>query len=162
MDTITTTATASTITVIRTTERGAHLITDGVRVAWIQGRSMRADGTLTPSGVTALANGKPYEEWKVEDERRRLWQEDREKARELAFQEGKLPTDISIPADAIREGSEKSWKVRHGKQWLYGKYVNSYEYLPKSVVSVRYEGDKAVLTMPKWFLGKNEWLKNVA
>ena len=156
----TTTSTANTeIRIIKTTERGAHLITDGVRVAWIQGRAMRADGSLTPSGLTALQEGKPYAEWEQEEERRRLWKEDREKARELAFQEGKLPTSIVLDASRVLDYSEKAWKVRtNNYQRLYGRVVSVYEYLPKSVVSVQYNGSDAVLTMPKWFLEKNGWL----
>ena len=153
---------ATAITIIKTSQRGAHLITDGIRVAWVMGRSVRADGSVTPTALAALTTGKPYAEWEQEEERRRLWAEDREKAKELAFQEGKTPTTITIPAVCIREGSEKSWKVRHGKQVLYGKYVNHYEYLPKSVVSVSIDNGVATLTMPKWFLNKNGWLSEVA
>ena len=93
MDTPTT---PTTITVIKTTERGAHLITDGVRVAWIMGRSMRADGTFTPTAYSALAEGKPYAEWQAEEERRRLWAEDREKAKELAREEGRKPVTHTV------------------------------------------------------------------
>lgn len=157
----TTAPVASTITIIKTSQRGALLITDGIRVAWVMGRSHRADGSFTASALDALANGKTYAEWEAEDIAWRAARASEQEERERAFQEGKLPTEISVPADAVREGSEKSWKIRNGKQWLYGKWVNNYEYLPKSVVSVRYEGDNAILTMPKWFLGKNGWLNQV-
>lgn len=159
----TTAPVASTITIIKTSQRGAHLITDGIRVAWVQGRSVRADGSLTPSGITALQEGKTYAEWEQEEERRRLWAEDREKARELAFQEGKTPTSVSLPAVFVREGSEKSWKIRTKyTQVLYGKVVAKWEYVPKSVVSVSIDNGVATLTMPKWFLNKNGWLSEVA
>ena len=158
----TTTNTTATITILKTTERGAHLITDGVRVAWIMGRSRRSDGTFTPSAYSALAEGKPYAEWEQEEERRRLWKEDREKARELAFQEGKQPTSVTIDASRVRDYSEKAWKVRtNATKWMYGKLVSVYEYLPKSLVSVQYTGATAVITLPKWYLEKNGWLSNL-
>jgi hypothetical protein len=62
----------------------------------------------------------------------------------------------------VREGSEKSWKVRTSRtQWLYGKQVAVWEYLPKSVVKVSIDNGVATLTMPKWFLAKNQWLNNL-
>lgn len=163
--------TANTITILKTTERGAHLITDGVRVAWIMGRYLRADGSLTPSGLTALEEGELYTaEWRAEfdakEARRRLWVEDRQKAIELARkereEEQKRLVSVSIPVDRIRDYSEKAWKVRTlATKRTYGKIVSVYEYLPKSVVSVEFSGATAVITMPKWYLDKNYWLNNI-
>ena len=155
------TTTTATITVLRTTQRGALLITDNVRVAWVQGRTRRADGSFTPSALTALAEGKPVAEWEQEQAAREQEFADRKAAREREFQEGKELTSVSVPALSVREGSEKSWKVRTPfKQWLYGKQVAKWEYFPKSVVSVSVDNGVATLTMPKWFLAKNNWLSN--
>ena len=164
--TTTTTTTApvatSTITILRTSQRGAHLITDGTTVAWVMGRNLRADGSWTPSTYTALAEGKPYADWQKEEADRELWRTDREAAREKAFQDGKLPTTIDLPLVCVTDYSAKAWKVRTLRtQVLYGKVCSVYEYLPKSIVSVAFEDGKARLTMPKWFLSKNGWLNDL-
>lgn len=156
-----TTTTASAITILRTSARGAHLITDGNLVAWVQGRSVREDGSLTPSGVSALANSeKTLAQWEEEEKMRELWRTDREKAKELAFQAGKEPVTVTISRDRFTDYSDKAWKVRTDRtQRLYGKLVSVYEYLPKSIVSAVLAYDKVEMTMPKWFLGKHEWLE---
>ena len=155
MTAINTTSATASIAILKTSQRGALLITDGSRVAWVMGRTQRADGSFTPSALTALANGKTVEEWHAAREQERA-------DRERAFQEGKEQTSVSLPAVSVREGSEKSWKVRTNRtQWLYGKYVAVWEYLPKSVVKVSVDNGVATLTMPKWFLSKNQWLYNM-
>lgn len=159
--TTTTTTTAPTITVIKTSQRGALLITDGTRVAWVMGRSQRADGSFTPTAIAALADGKTYAEWEAEDIAWRAARAKEKEERERAFQEGKELTSVTLPALSVREGSEKSWKVRTNRtQVLYGKVVAKWEYLPKSVVKVSVDNGVATLTMPKWFLAKNSWMFN--
>jgi hypothetical protein len=163
MTAINTTSATASIAILKTSQRGALLITDGSRVAWVMGRTQRADGSFTPSALTALATGKTVEEWRAEDEAWRAAREQERADRERAFQEGKELTSVSLPALSVREGSEKSWKVRTNRtQWLYGKYVAVWEYLPKSVVKVSVDNGVATLTMPKWFLAKNQWLTNLA
>lgn len=163
MATTTATATPATITILRTSQRGGLLITDGTRVAWVMGRNHRADGSWTPSTATALADGKPYAEWQAEEAKRELWRTDREAAREQAFQEGKEPITITLAPANVIDYSAKAWKVRTPRtQWMYGKVVSVYEYLPKSVVSVSFDAGKAWMTMPKWFLKKNGWLNDMA
>ena len=160
---MTTATTTPIITILRTSQRGAHLITDGSRVVWVMGRSVRPDGSLTPSGLDALANAdKTYAQWQEEEAARELWRTDREAAKEKAFQEGKEPTSVSLPVARVTNGSDKAWKVRTNDwKWLYGKQVSVYNYLPKSVVSVEFTDGLAVLTMPKWFLNKNRWLNEL-
>lgn len=165
--TTTTTTTApvatSAITILRTSQRGAHLITDGTRVVWVQGRSVRPDGSLTPTGVAALTQStKSYADWQKEEAERELWRTDREAAREKAFQEGKQPVTITLASARVYDHSEKAWKIRTLRtQVLYGKVCSVYEYLPKSIVSVVGDGTHSRLTMPKWFLAKNDWLNGL-
>lgn len=159
---MTTNTTAPTITIIKTSQRGALLITDGIRVAWVMGRSHRADGSFTPAAISALSVGKTYAEWEAEDIAWRASRAKEQEERERAFQDGKLPTTITLPASLVFDGSDKAWKVRDGKQWNYGKLCNHYQYLPKSMVSVEWCGDDAILTMPKWYLAKNGWLNQYA
>ena len=155
----TTTIATTTISIIKTTNRGALLITDGVRVAWVQGRTRRMDGSFTPSALDALSKGMTTEEWEAKDAQWRAARDAEKAERERAFQEGKEQTTVTIPSASISEGSERSWKVRTPfKKWMYGKQVSVYNYLPKSVVSVSVENGVATITMPKWFLSKNNWL----
>ena len=157
-----TTAT-TTITILRTSARGAHLITDGNVVAWVMGRSVREDGSLTPSGVSALARSEQsLSDWQEQEKMRELWRTDREKAKELAFQAGKEPVVVTISRDRFTDYSDKAWKVRTDRtKYLYGKWVSVYEYLPKSLVSAALASDKVEMTMPKWFRDKNGWLENI-
>ena len=161
---MTTTTTTPAITILLTSQRGAHLITDGSRVVWVMGRSVRPDGSLTPTGLDALANAdKTLAQWQEEEAARELWRTDREAAKERAFQEGKEPTSLSLPVARVSNGSDKAWKIRtNSTTRLYGKQVSVYNYLPKSVVSVEFSDGLALLTMPKWFLGKNHWLNELA
>ena len=162
MTAINTTSATANIAIIRTTERGALLITDGIRVAWVQGRTHRVDGSFTPSAIEALANGKPVEEWREEQAAREQEYANRKAAREQAFQDGKLPTSVCVDASRVQDYSEKAWKVRTANtQRMYGRVVSVYEYLPKSLVQVAYENGNAVLTMPKWFATKNYWLEAI-
>ena len=162
MTAINTTSATANIAIIRTTERGALLITDGTRVAWVQGRTHRADGSFTPSAVAALANGKPVAEWEQEQAAREQEYANRKAAREQAFQDGKLPVSVRVDASRVQDYSERAWKVRTAyTQRMYGRVVSVYEYLPKSLVQVAFEDGNAVLTMPKWFATKNTWLEPI-
>ena len=160
----TTTTSTSTITVLRTSQRGALLITDGVRVAWVQGRTHRADGSFTPSALTALAQGKTTEEFKTE-------QREREAGWRRAQEEGKKPIIIPIPRDRgksrVEDFSEKAWRVK-SEQWVrgyYGNAVRDNKFLPKSLVEYAQGEGCDYLTMPKWFYLKGEnryWLAELA
>lgn len=147
---------AQAITIVRTSERGALLITDGIRIAWVMGRTRRDDGTFTPSALAALAEGKTVAEHEADEAARRA-------AKEKAFQEGKLPTNVTIGTGRVTDYSPRAWKVRtDDRQCLYGRWCWKYEYLPKSMVSVEFKDHATILTMPKWFLAKNGWLEMMA
>jgi len=45
------------ITVLKTSRKGAKLITDGVKQTWIKPSWSREDGTFTPAAYKALENG---------------------------------------------------------------------------------------------------------
>lgn len=47
-------------TILKTSAAGAYLISDGQKTTWIKNNWLRADGTLTPAAIKALANGQPY------------------------------------------------------------------------------------------------------
>jgi hypothetical protein len=44
----------TTLTVAKTSAKGALLITDGTKAAWIKGSWMRADGSFTPAAYAAM------------------------------------------------------------------------------------------------------------
>lgn len=153
------------IIILRQTERNALLITDGERVAWVMGRTRRADGSFTPSALKALAEGKLRSEYDAELEAREKAFEARKMERKQAREQSKLPASITIPAAVkLENGSDKSYKIRtNAMQRLYGKLVHIYQYLPKSLVSVSYdEAGNTILTMPRWYLDKCGWLKELA
>ncbi|MBR0292525.1 MAG: hypothetical protein IJQ79_10405 [Bacteroidales bacterium] len=153
------------IIILRQTERNALLITDGERVAWVQGRTRRADGSFTPSALKALANGTPRAEWDAQREAFLETKKAEKEAREKAREESKLPISITMAEGfKLENGSDKSYKVRTTMmRRLYGKLVHCYAYLPKSLVSVSYDDDgRTVLTMPRWYLDKSGWLKEMA
>ncbi len=152
------------IIILRQTERNALLITDGERVAWVQGRTRRADGSFTPSALKALANGTPRAEWDAQREAYIEAKKAEREARKKEREDSKLPVSVTMRPDfKLEGGSEKSYKVRtERKQRLYGRLVHIYEYLAKSLVSVSYDGDgRTILTMPRWYLDKNGWLKEM-
>lgn len=166
---------AQAITIVRTSERGALLITDGIRIAWVMGRTRRDDGTFTPSALAALAEGKTVAEHEADEAARRAAKEKafqdgnlpnkaaRRAASDKAFQERKLPTNVTIGVGRVTDYSPKAWKIRTDHcQCRYGRWCWKYEYLPKSVVSVEFKDHATILTMPKWFLAKNGWLEMMA
>lgn len=140
------------ITIIRTSDRGAHLITDGTRVAWIQGRWYREDGTLTPRGAQALADGQTMEE--IEAAKKAA-----EERKIAEREEGRKLITVRIPAGMVENYSEKAWKIYSGS-----KYYNKYKRLcrasffaPKSQIEVNVEEEGTILvTMPKWYF-RGEW-----
>lgn len=139
------------IEVIKTSERGALLITDGVHVAWVMGRTKRADGTFTASAYSALDKGKDKEQWEKE-------QYEREHYKEI----GQQPYDLIISKEDIQDYSEKAWKVYSGhKRPFMGKMVRAYNYIPKSMVTIKEDGEFVVITMPTWYRRKNSWLEKI-
>ncbi len=48
------------ITILKTSPKGAMLITDGEKTTWIMPRQKRKDGSFTPGALTALKNGQDY------------------------------------------------------------------------------------------------------
>lgn len=149
---------AASITILRTSRAGAHLITDGARVAWIMPRQRRDDGTFTAGAYEALARGKTVAEHEAAEVEYRKAQVERERV----FQEGKLPMTFALPAERVSDYSEKAWKVRSDSGKLFrGRWYWEYKYLPKSLVDVSFVMSAAVLKMPRWFFEKNEWLKGL-
>ena len=70
---------ATTISIIKVSDRGAYLITDGTMQAWTRPSSRRADGTWTASAYEALRTSKvPY---MTEEERKEAYLKAKEEER---------------------------------------------------------------------------------
>lgn len=137
----------TTFTILRTSARGAHLITDGTKQCWIQGRWLRPDGTLTRMGQLAWENARTAE--------------DIEAARQAAREASKQLMYVNVKAEVLVGETEKALKCWSGSyQRLYGRVVKSYCYLPKSQVKVEKTSQEGVicLTMPAWVRDQNGWL----
>lgn len=148
-------------TVLRESPRGAKLITDGVRQCWIQGRWMRPDGTLTPMGMANFANARLNSEVEAEERERENARIAYQKAREELREAERENITITVYAGVVCSVSDKAIKCWNGAwQMLYGKRVKAYVYLPKSLVTTEEVTDGTNLTMPKWLLKKNPWLKD--
>lgn len=144
--------TTQKIDVIRTSPRGALLISDGLHVAWVMGRTLRSDGSFTPSALEALAGGKTIAEHEADEAAYRA-------SRDQKFQDGKRVTTVTVGVGRVTDYSMKAWRVRtNDRQMLYGRWCWCYEYLPKSQVSVEFKEHATVLSMQKWFLDKHQWL----
>lgn len=135
------------IRVIRTTERGAHLITNGVKVAWIMARCLRANGTLTPMGVQALeTSDKTYDGWKRE-----------QAEKEAEWKRGKEAVSITFDVANIKDNGEKSWSYKTTSTYLnkYRRRCHSWDYIPKSQVTlVESTATYIVMSMPRWLANK--------
>lgn len=143
-----------TITIIRTSARGAHLITDGTKQCWIQGRWLREDGTLTRMGQQALEQAKPQAD--IEKEMK-----EREEARQAAREASRQLMYVNVKAEVLVGETEKALKCwTGGYQRLYGRLVRYYCYLPKSQVKVEKTNSEDVicLVMPAWVREQNGWL----
>lgn len=148
----------TTFTILRTSARGAHLITDGTKQCWIQGRWLRPDGTLTRMGQLAWENARTTEDIEAECKAR---EEAREAARQAAREASKQLMYVNVKAEVLVGETEKALKCWSGSyQRLYGRVVKSYCYLPKSQVKVEKTSQEGIicLTMPAWVRDQNGWL----
>ena len=135
------------IRVIYTSQRGAHLITNGVKVVWIMARCLREDGTITPSGLQALeASDKTYDDWQRQQAER---EEDRKRTKEAV--------SLTFDAANIRDNGEKSWAYKTNDMYYnrYRRLCHSWEYIPKSQITiVESTATYITMSMPRWLADK--------
>lgn len=157
----------SGITVLRVSAHGAALVSDGINVAWIQGRWIRKDGTLTDGGMRALLeSNKTVEEqeaesvaWKEKKERERT---EREEAWKKQKEEGSKILTFVIEHGILKSAGPSSYKYVIGrKRDMYGRPCNYYNYIPKSMVTVERKNNKVYVTLPKWLADKHSIFKTV-
>jgi hypothetical protein len=143
-----------TITIIKVSERGAYLITDGVKQAWTRPSSRRADGTWTASAYEALrtSTDTPEAYAKRKEAYIKERQEERERRQKM----------IVLVINEICEitDTDKCFKVNTGRKvpspYKRGQFVSEYIYLPKSQVKpTTYNGVRA-FEIPTWLYETNE------
>lgn len=156
------------ITIIRTSSRGAALISDGINVSWIQGGWIREDGSLTNCGMKALLEStKTLEEYEEENRR---WKEEKErKAREreetwkIKKEEGSQILTYVIEQGVLMSAGTSAYKYVAGKGLdMYRHICNRYNYIPKSQVKVERKNCKVYVTLPKWLAEKHSIFKTIA
>lgn len=151
---------AITVEVLRTSERGAKLVTDGTKAAWVMGRMVRPDNTLTYGGVKELEAAKMTDaEARDYDAYITKQREEREAARAAARAEAaKKRLTVELPQSRWFGEAGKAYKVWTGYYtWnMYHKSVREFVYLPKSQVEVISAIDGVVrLNMPEWLANQH-------
>ena len=132
-----------TITIIKRSEKGAYLITDGVKQAWTRPASRREDGTWTPSAYKALQSSQ---------------------ARHEEHERQQRPVYLLINPKCVITDNEsgKCYKVATGNkvQSPYKKrrcLVSEYIYVPKSQVKLITAVDVRVFEIPTWLYESNSY-----
>jgi hypothetical protein len=139
-----------TITLIKQSERGAWLITDGVKQAWTRPSSRRLDGTWTDGAYKALQ----------ESTQRYITPEEQEKQKEEYIQrkqvereERQKPVFLIVNCEFVE--SEKCYKVTTGRKmkspYKKNTMISEYVFIPKSQVKV----NGNVFEMPTWLYEAN-------
>lgn len=161
----TTINTEITITIVKRSERGAYLITDGVKQAWTRPASRRSDGTWTPSAYKALQLSQdpyitPEEQERINEERRQAYF----KARQDEYERQHKSVYLLINPNCVIDDNEsgKCYKVATGNK-VQSPYkrrpclVSEYIYVPKSQVNLITRLDHRVFEIPTWLYESNSY-----
>ena len=153
------------ITIIKRSEKGAYLITDGIKQAWTRPASHRPDGTWTPSAYKALQTSQdryitPEEQARIDEERKQAYL----KARQEEHERQQRPVYLLINPKCVITDNEsgKCYKVATGNkvQSPYKKrrcLVSEYIYDPKSQVKLITAVDVRVFEIPTWLYESNSY-----
>lgn len=147
-----------TITVIKKSDRGAWLITDGTHQCWVRPSCRRDDGTWTPSTYTAIARSTdpyitPEEQAKIDEARKQAWIDEQRAERERRASTVYILLHQHI---TVLDGSDKAYKIATGRKVqnphkFKRSLIDEYLYLPKSHVSFRdTTGGGKILEIPTW------------
>ena len=156
------------ITILRVSQRGAKLITNGITVAWIQGGWLREDGTLTDCGVRSMIQSdKTYEEYLRESqewaERVAREKREREEAWKKQKEEGSKLITYVLEQGVLMSASSTAYKYVAGKGLdMYRRICNRYNYIPKSQLKVERRNCKVYVTIPKWLAEKHSIFTTIA
>lgn len=152
------------VEVLRRSQNNAALVTDGVRAAWVQGRSVRADGTLTDWGRKIIsestmtdAEARNYDET---IKRNRLQREkEKEAQKEAWLKSQKAEAVVRLKRCCWFGTAGKSFKIWLGQMtWnIYKKQVRAFVYLPQSLVHAQEDGMFVNLSMPTWIKNQYNW-----
>ena len=153
------TATA-TVTILATSHRGAHLVTNGTKAAWVMGRQVREDGTLTAGARESIELSDMTHDAAVQlaaaiSGNREAQEQIRKERYEAARTEANAEVTINVTADRFRGEHGNAWQIRTDNTYRnrYGKTCFAYEYLPKSRVTVVPQPDGSYnITLANWLL----------
>jgi len=157
----------SGITLLRITNNGAYIITDGLNVAFIIRNYIREDGTLTACGQKALLDSElTLEQFENEN---RSWKEkverekrEREEAWQRQKEEGSQLITYILEQGVLMSASASAYKYACGRGLdMYRRPCTHYNYIPKSQVKVERRNCKVYVTLPKWLAEKNPYIFNV-
>ena len=153
------------ITIIKRSERGAYLITDGVKQAWTRPASRREDGTWTPSAYKALQISQdpyitPEEQARINEERKQAYLKERQ---EEHYRQQK-PVYLIINPNCVIDDNKtgKCYKVTTGnkvqspfkrRRCLIAEHI----YVPKSQVNLIVRGEVRVFEIPTWLYESNSY-----
>ena len=148
---------ANGITILRTSSRGAHLITDGINTTWIQSGWIREDGSLTPGGMQSLLNSEStLEQYNQDQINRQRAREERQKTWEIKKEEGKQLVTMTIAKGILKSDGPTTYKYAAGKGFdMYRHLCTRWNYIPKSMVSVERKNNQVYVTLPKWLAEKH-------
>ena len=142
-----------TITIVKVSERGAYLITDGVKQAWTRPSSRRADGTWTASAYEALRTSTDTPE--AYAKRREAYIKERQDERER--RQRMVVLVINHICDIAE--TDKCFKVNTGRKvpspYKRGQFISEYIYLPKSQVKPTTHNGVRAFEIPTWLYETN-------
>lgn len=152
--------TPATVSILATSRRGAHLISDGSKAVWVMNRQVRDDNTLTAGAREALATSEMTHDEAVKlaaaiNGNREAAEELREQRREAARVENDREVTINIARENWRGEHGNAWQVRTNNTFRnrFGKICTACEFLPKSRVIVIPQPDGSVnVTLANWLL----------
>lgn len=150
----------ASVSILATSRRGAHLVSNGTKAVWVMGRQVREDGTLTAGAREAIENSEMTHDEAITlaaaiNGNREAAEELREQRREAARIENDREVTINIARENWRGEHDNAWQVRTNNTFRnrFGKTCSACEFLPKSRVIVIPQPDGSVnVTLANWLL----------
>lgn len=153
-----TTTENTTVTVLTTSAKGAHLITDGQKVTWIKKAWLREDGSITPAAEKALADSNwtkdeydtdgMHRKTRIAGEEYKVWSPNTEMTR-LYFSDNsyiQIVESESTPGNSYYERHRYCKGERHAKLNITARGEIATRILESEKMTVANWADAATLT----------------